>query len=126
MHNAFKSIVSSFQTATTTLFPPKPPQQPPLNTDTSSPAPDSPSTMAPEHTGRKDLFSDVVFYDSSSVLDDKHRRIFESGGAVEYMAKDEVIEWENITHVFTLDVDFPGQQEAAKQSRLAIVTVSPY
>jgi hypothetical protein len=126
MHNAFKSIVTSIQTATTTLFSPKPQQQPPLHPDTSSPAPESPSTMAPEHTGRKELFSDVVFYDSSSALDDKHRRILETGGAVEYMAKNDLIEWEKITHVFTLDVDFPGQQEAAKQSRLAIVTVYPY
>jgi hypothetical protein len=45
------------------------------------------------------------------------------GGAVEYIAKDDLIEWDKITHVFTIDMDFPGKQDAMKQPRIAVVTV---
>lgn len=80
--------------------------------------------MASEQTGRKGLFSDVVYYDaSSSVLDEKHRAMLTKGGALEYIAKDDSIEWDKITHVFTIDMDFPGRQDAMKQPRIAVVTV---
>ena len=80
--------------------------------------------MASELTGRKGLFSDVVYYDaSSSVLNEKHRAMLTKGGAVEYIAKDDLIEWDKITHVFTTDMDFPGRKDAMKQPRIAVVTV---
>lgn len=80
--------------------------------------------MAPDNTGRKGLFKDVVFYDSSSRLEDRHHNLLEAGGAVEYIPEGSEIDWSSITHVFTRDVDFPGRQEALKQSGLAITTVS--
>jgi hypothetical protein len=79
--------------------------------------------MAPDNTGRKGLFNDVVFYDSSSALEDRHRNLLEAGGAVEYIPEGSEIDWSGITHVFTRDIDFPGRQEAVKQPGLAIMTV---
>lgn len=78
--------------------------------------------MAPDSTGRKQIFKDIVYYDPSSSLDESHRQALQSGGAVEYSG-DGYVEWSKITHVFTNDVDFPGKQKAVKQERLAIVTV---
>lgn len=80
--------------------------------------------MAPDSTGRRDIFKGIVYYDASSALDDYHRKALLGGGALEYDDDGGVIEWSKITHVFTHDVDFPGQQEAVKQKGLAIVTVN--
>jgi len=78
--------------------------------------------MAP--TDRKALFKDVVFYDSASALTEKHRRILTSGGAIEETSEGD-IDWSNLTHVFTLDLDFPGKQDATQNTNLAVVTVYP-
>lgn len=80
--------------------------------------------MAPDSTGRKEIFKDIVFYDASSALSELHRNALLSGGAVEYSNDDgDGVEWSKITHVFTFDMDFPGKQEAENQERLAIMTV---
>ena len=79
--------------------------------------------MAPDSAARKQIFKDVVYYDASSCLDDTHRTALQSGGAIEYVPDGDEIEWENITHVFTNNMDFPGKKEAANQDRLAIMTV---
>jgi hypothetical protein len=124
MNNSlFKSIVS----ATTNYFSHKP--QSDSNTAQNQRPKSSFETptvhhklMAPDSTGRKQIFKDVVYYDASSSLDEEHRLALQNGGAVEYCGNGNV-EWAKITHVFTRDVDFPGIQEAVKQQRLAIMTV---
>jgi len=78
--------------------------------------------MAPEKAA-KQTFRGVVWYDASSVLSDVHRALLQTGGAVEYVCKDGEVKWEDITHVFTNTPDFPGQQDSAKYTKLAIVTV---
>jgi hypothetical protein len=80
--------------------------------------------MAPDRdTSRREIFKDVVYYDSSSVLDELHRKMLESGGATEYVCEGDIVDWSAITHVFTRAVDFPGQQLAAKQPGLVVITV---
>ena len=126
MNNSFfKSIVS----ATTNYFSPKlqsnsktttPDQQPKSSPET--PTRQRLALMAPDSTGRKQIFKDIIYYDASSSLDEEHRQALQSGGAVEYSG-DGNVEWNKITHVFTRDVDFAGKQEAVKQERLAIITV---
>jgi hypothetical protein len=81
--------------------------------------------MAPDVSSRRDLFGGVMYYDSSCVLEERHRKILEVGGAVEYVCDGDVIDWQKVTHVFTLATDFPGRQFALKQPTLAIVTVCP-
>ena len=86
MNNSFfKSIVS----ATTTYFSPK--RQSSSNTAQNQQPRSSPETltrrhtlMAPDSTGRKQIFKDIVYYDASSSLDEEHRLALHSGGAVEY------------------------------------------
>ena len=80
--------------------------------------------MAPDVATRKGLLKDVVYFDSSSALEDRHRKILDAGGAVEYVPEGSDIDWASITHVFTRDVDFPGRHEALKQPGLTIMTVS--
>lgn len=79
--------------------------------------------MAPATSAEKQIFGDVVYYDASSSLNNEHRKALESGGASEYSGDGDVIEWDKITHVFTVDLDFPGKHEAVKQEGLSIVTV---
>ena len=125
MNNSFFKYIAS---ATTNYFSPKPQsnsntaqsQQP--KTSRETPSPELHTLMAPDSTGRKQNFKDIVYYDPSSSLDEEHRQALQSGGAVEYSG-DGYVEWSKITHVFTNDVDFPGKQKAVKQERLAIVTV---
>jgi hypothetical protein len=129
MNNTFfKSIVTSIKTATTNYFSPKPQSKPSTfqdQTPSSSVTPPKRHTlMAPDSTGRRDIFKGVVYYDASSALDDYHQKVLLGGGALEYDDDGDVIEWSKITHVFTHNVDFPGQQEAVKQKGLAIVTVN--
>lgn len=78
--------------------------------------------MAPDITGRKGIFKDVVFYDPSNELDQVHFQSLTAGGAVEYTS-DGDFDWQQITHVLTDDVDFPGKQEAMRNERLVFVTV---
>jgi hypothetical protein len=120
MHSRLKSIVSSIQTATSGYFSPQPQSKKPFVNQSS---PSSPSKMAPEQSSRRELFSGLVYYDSSSVLNDQHRKILANGGAVEYVPDGDVVDWRKITHVFTLALDFPGQQKAATQLGLVVVTV---
>ena len=80
--------------------------------------------MAPENKSRKDLFKDVIYYDSSSVLAFEPRNVLDSGGAREYLEDGGVVDWDKITHVFTNNLDFPGRQDAIKRENLVIVTVS--
>jgi len=127
MNNRFlKSLVSSIQTATTNYFSPKSnsKEQEQQNIVPETPTHAKTSTeMAPDTAARKQIFKDVVYYDASSCLDDTHRTALQGGGAIEYVPDGDEIEWENMTHVFTNNMDFPGKQEAAKQERLAIMTV---
>jgi len=128
MNNSFfKSIVS----ATTNYFSPKLQsnskttsldQQPKSYPETPTRHRHSHTLMAPDSTGRKQIFKGIIYYDASSSLDEERRQTLHSGGAVEYSG-DGNVEWSKITHVFTQDVDFPGKQEAVKQERLAIMTV---
>jgi hypothetical protein len=122
MHNTFKNIVSSIHTATTSYFSP---QNKTLSRHTSDSISPHSAKMAPDAAARKGLFKDVVYFDSSYALEDKHRDILEAGGAVEYTPDGSEIDWAKITHVFTPDVDFPGRQEALKHPGLAIMTVQP-
>jgi len=117
MHNALKSLINS---ATNYFSPNKSISSKPeaLYSDTG---------MAPRSTGSGgSLFSDVVYYDSATTLTEKHRKLLEKGGAVE-MTLDRDVGWENVTHVFTLDLEFPGKQDALngniKNKEIAIVTV---
>jgi hypothetical protein len=127
MNNAFlKSIVSSIQTATTSYFSPKTYPKPSVHQDKSSP--ETPTRkpairMAPANIGEKQIFGDVVYYDASSSLSDEHHKALRSGGALEYFDDGDIIEWDEITHVFTFDLDFPGKHEAVKQKGLTIMTV---
>src|SRR5271156_1773542 len=122
----FKSIVNSLQTASATLnyFSPKPQRQPSHAQHSSPPTSpvdplETPSRllavreMAPQNVAGKQLFKDVVFYDSSSALDESHRNLLLSGGASEL---DEIpgegVPWDEVTHVFTRDFDFPGKEGA--------------
>ena len=82
--------------------------------------------MAPDNTGRGNIFNDIVYYDGSSALNEQHRKALENGGAVEYAGDRNVIDWSQITHVFTVNDDFPGRQDAVKQERLAIMTVTTF
>ena len=77
----------------------------------------------PGHRARLLMNERIVYYDASSCLEEKHRVALKSGEAVEYVPEGDDIEWEKITHVFTNNMDFPGKQDAAKQDKLAIVTV---
>jgi len=129
MNNTFfKSIVTSIKTATTDYFIPKPQSNSSTfhyQTQSSPVTPTKRHTlMAPDSTGRRDIFKGIVYYDASSALDDYHWNALLGGGAVEYDNDGDVIEWSKITHVFTHNVDFPGQQEAVKQKGLVIVTVN--
>ena len=69
------------------------------------------------------IYEKIVYYDASSCLEEKHLAALKFGEAVEYVPEGDEIEWEKITHVFTNNMDFPGKQDAAKQDKLAIVTV---
>lgn len=120
MQSALKSIVSSIQTATTSYFSPQHKVQSRNTHDYRSPLSVG---MARDNTGRKGLFKDVVFYDSSSALENRHHDLLKAGGAVEYIPEGAEIDWSSITHVFTRDIDFPGRQEALKQSGLSTMTV---
>ena len=125
-HTFLKSLVSSIQTATTNYFSPKSnsKEQQQENTFPETPTRAKTTTeMAPDSAARKQIFKDVVYYDASSCLDDTHRSALQSGGAIENVPDGDEIEWENITHVFTNNMDFPGKQEASKQERLSIMTV---
>ena len=64
----------------------------------------------------------MVFYDPSNELDQTHLQALKVGGAVEYTT-DGDFDWQQITHIFTDDVDFPGKQEAMTNERLVFVTV---
>ena len=123
MNSGFlKSIVS----ATTNYFSPTRQTNPKKTLNQPKSSPETPAAhytlMAPDSTGRKQIFKDIVYYDASSSLSEEHRQALQSGGAVDYSG-DGNIDWSKITHVFTHDVDFPGKQEAVKQERLAIMTV---
>jgi hypothetical protein len=120
MHNAFKSIVSSIQTASG-YFTPQNIQEP--TAINASPQTPTRATMAPASI-RRELFKDVVYYDTASVLEERHRKALKSGDATEYKDEGDAVDWGKITHVFTLDMDFPGEKLAAKQPGLVIVTVS--
>ena len=80
--------------------------------------------MARDSIGRGEIFNDIVYYDGSSALNEQHREALENGGAVEYAGDRNEIDWSQISHAFTCDVDFPGRQEAVKQEGLAVVTVT--
>src|SRR2546423_4032051 len=120
MQSALKSIVSSIQTARTSYFSPQHKVQSRNTHDYRSPVSVG---MAPDNIGRKGLFKDVVFYDSSSALENRLHHLLEAGGAVEYVPEGAEIDWSGIPHVFTRDIDFPGRQEALKQPGLSIMTV---
>jgi hypothetical protein len=121
MRNAFKSIVSSIQTATSGYFTPQHLQEhTAINTSPQTP---THATMAPASI-RRELFKDVVYYDTASVLEERHRQALKNGDATEYKDEGDSVNWGTITHVFTLEMDFPGQKLAAKQPGLVIVTVS--
>jgi len=124
-----KSLVASIQTATTNYFSPKSntKEQQLQKIIPKSPTRVETSTeMAPDAVPRKQIFQGVVYYDASSCLDDTHRSALQGGGAIEFVPDADEIEWENITHVFTNNMDFPGKQEAAKQDGLDIMTVIIY
>lgn len=114
MHTALKSFVSTIYNAAIYLTPTTPIRTTNLVNTT-------PTGMAP--TEKKAIFKDVRYYDSASALAEQHRRILANGGATEETAQDSGIDWSRITHVFTLDLDFPGKQEVMKQTNIAIVTV---
>jgi hypothetical protein len=131
----FKSIVNSIQTATVNYFSPKPQRQysiaqqssPGTSTVEQLSSPSRPPTvgreMAPHDVVAKRLFKDVVFYDSSG-LNESHRDILLNGGASELEEiVGEGVPWDEITHVFTADFDFPGKEDAMKNPTIAIVTV---
>ena len=82
--------------------------------------------MAPDNSGRKEIFRDIIFYDSSYALNEQHFKALKNGGAVEYAGDGDFVEWPTITHLFTNDLDFPGRQEAMKHEKLVIVTVLHY
>jgi hypothetical protein len=115
----FKSFVSSIQTATATYFSPKPACQPVHLPFESR---DPPTAMAPEG-GKREIYRDVVFYDGSSCLTEEHRRMLLAGGAREYEGSGGEVEWEEISHLFTENVDFPGRMETEKVEGLVILTV---
>jgi len=124
-----KSLVTSIQTATTNYFSPSHHSK---EQERQSPVPTTPThapatrETAPNGMGaaRLLIFKDVVYYDASSCLDETHRTILATGGAVEYVPDGDDPQWGKITHVFTNNIDFPGQQDAVKQDTLAIMTVS--
>ena len=76
--------------------------------------------MAPGN--KRDIFKDVTFYDSNA-LSEVHRSILLSGGAKEEGGKDGIVDWERVTHLFTLHLDFPEKQDALKRKNIAIITV---
>jgi hypothetical protein len=93
-------VLSTLHTATTIYFSPTKPM--------------APST-------KRDIFKDVVYVDSIA-LTDKHRELLTAAGGKEYVVGDKVVEWEEVTHVFSLDVDFPGRNDALTYPNIAVVT----
>lgn len=115
MHTALKSFVSTIYNVATYLTPTK------TAISTTNLDNTTPTGMSP--TEKKAIFKDVRYYDSASALTEQHRRILVNGGATEETAQDSGMDWLRVTHVFTLDLDFPGKQEVMKQTNIAIVTV---
>ena len=80
--------------------------------------------MAPPDVASKQIFKDVAFYDSCCALDESHRKLLQSGGATEVEeVSGQNIDWDEITHVFTRDFDFPEKESVISIPSVAIVTV---